>query len=549
MKKITALLLCIWLVSGLLAGCAQERQAHIPTGNGLTWDEEETAPAVSTQAEETTQQNIIMAYYPNLSMNPYACMDYTNRALFSLIYQSLFVTDREYEVRPILCQRYRVSEDMMTYTFYLVANACFSDGDRITAEDVAASLQAAMKDGYYAGRFSHVVSIATTADAGVQIQLDTAYEDLTRLLDIPIVKAEQINDNAPLGSGPYVFTQTGPAASLVRSSNWWCQTTLPIQAHTIPLMVAESPVDIRDQFEFSSVSLVCADPGSDSYADYRCDYELWDCENGIFVYLGCNTSSGIFANKTVRSALTYAIDRDYLTDTFYRDFAEGITLPASPSSPYYDETLAAMYAYNRNIFSQAVKKAAVVGQTVKLLINNEDTLRMRTAYAIADMLTECGLAVEVIEKNAADYYTALQYKEYDLYLGQTRLSPNMDLTEFFHEDGKISFGPMNDESIYALCRQALENSGNYYDLHQMIMNDGRLCPILIRSYAIYADRGMIDDLYPARDNIFYYDLGRTLADAAEEEPQAGTTNPPDTTGQSEPLNPPSETTVPDTTGE
>jgi hypothetical protein len=40
-----------------------------------------------------------------------------------------------------------------------------------------------------------------------------------------------------------------------------------------------------------------------------------------------------------------------------------------------------------------------------------------------------------------------------------------------------------------------------------------LCPILFRSYAIYVQRGLLDDLTPARDNIFYYDLGLTLESA------------------------------------
>ena len=115
----------------------------------------------------------------------------------------------------------------------------------------------------------------------------------------------------------------------------------------------------------------------------------------------------------------------------------------------------------------------------------------------------------------------------------------MDLTEFFYEDGKLSFGPMNEAAIYTQCLMALENSGNYTDLYKAILNDGRLCPVLFRNYAVYANRGMLEDLAPARDNLFYYDLGRTMEDALKQIMIPVETDPPETTA-------PEETTAPAT---
>jgi hypothetical protein len=64
-----------------------------------------------------------------------------------------------------------------------------------------------------------------------------------------------------------------------------------------------------------------------------------------------------------------------------------------------------------------------------------------------------------------------------------------------------------------MAREALANSGNYYNLHEMVMEDAQLIPILFRNYAVYATRGLVTDLSPARDNLFFYTLGKTLADA------------------------------------
>jgi peptide/nickel transport system substrate-binding protein len=154
---------------------------------------------------------------------------------------------------------------------------------------------------------------------------------------------------------------------------------------------------------------------------------------------------------------------------------------------------------------------------VTLLVNTDDSVRLRIARSIAQALSQCGLKVTTSELNGNDYREALKKGQFDLYLGQTRLSANMDLSAFFGADGTLNYGGMNDTAMYELCRDALDNSGNYYTLHQEILKDGMLCPILMRSYAIFAQRGQFSDLTPARDNVFFYHLGKTVDDA--EQPQ------------------------------
>jgi ABC-type transport system substrate-binding protein len=67
---------------------------------------------------------------------------------------------------------------------------------------------------------------------------------------------------------------------------------------------------------------------------------LWDCENGIFLYITCCKDSRVFGNETVRKALTHAIDRETLAEDYYRGFARPATLPASPLFPHYSNVLA-----------------------------------------------------------------------------------------------------------------------------------------------------------------------------------------------------------------
>ena len=507
MKRLLVLLLTLLL----LAGCGADPEVYVPTGNGLTTDEGDT-PVSPTQPQK--EKELTLVYYPNETFNPYTCSDFTNRALFSLMYQGLFTTDKNYNAQPMLCGRFTVSEDMKTYVFY-VADATFWDGTYVTAEDVLASLEAAKAGNYYAGRFAHVSSMSLTADGGVCITLDTACEDLPILLDIPIVKAADVALDRPTASGPYFPDTTAGRLRLRKNNKWWCQAALAVNAESIYLLEAESPVQICDSFKFSDVGLVCANPGSASYTDYRCDYELWDCENGVFLYLGCNTESKLFSNPEVRKALTHAIDRDLLVENHYRGFAYSASLPAAPMSPYYSKSLASRYSYDPEKFSQAAAQV-YLEDPVKLLVNKADTRRLQVAREIVKMLTAAGLQVELVTKTGDSYEYALATRQYDLYLGQTKLSPNMDLTPFFRKNGALRYGGMTDASLYAMCLEALANKGNYYNLHQKVMEDGRLCPILFQSYSIYAARGLMQGLEPARDAIFHYTLDVRMADIREE---------------------------------
>ena len=509
MRKI-ALLLALVL---LLTACASEK-AYVPTGDGLA---DVTRPAqMPTEPEVTApgglnsaQAGFTMAYFPEAGFNPYTCLNISNRMIFSLLYQSLFCVDSDYRVEPQLCGSFTVTEDLTTYVFALEA-ATFSDGTELTALDVEESLKMAKSSDYYAGRFTHIKSITALEDNQVRITTAIPMENLPLLLDIPIVKYGQTESDMPQGTGPYVLKKTGQGLELSRRDDWWTDAQVPLNAASVGLMASENPTQVRDAFEFGDVGVSTADPGSASYAAYRCDYELWDAESGIFLYLGCNIKSSVFSQAQIRVALSYAIDRQELLSGCYNGFGTVATLPASAKSPFYDLNLARQVSFDPDMLRQALTEAEMTGKTVKLLVNKGDSVRLQAARKVAGMLTDCGLTVELLEYNYTDYRAVLRDGTFDLYLGQTKLSPNMDLTAFFKEEGALSWGGMANTACLDMCREALENSGNYYNLHQMVLRNGQLIPLLFRSYAVYADRGVGNGMQPSRDNVFYYSMGKSL---------------------------------------
>lgn len=509
MKKFTAIFLIFAMLCLTFAGCGEkEEEPYVPTGSALEYEGDEY---LEDDEDDGSDQSFSLAYYPNRSLNPMVSTDFTNRTLFSLIYQGLFSVDRNYEAIPILCKSYQVSPNNKTYTFYL-EDATFSDGTRVTVEDVLATYAAAKESNYYGGRFTHILEIAASDDGGITFQLSTPYESLPLILDIPILKASEIEAERPLGTGPYVLVDRLGGTSLQRRGEWWCSADMEVTASIIPLVEATSATDIRDEFEFGDVGLVCADPCTYNYAEFRSDFELWDCDNGYFLFLAFNVSyseDGLFEDQQLRAAFTYAIDRAMISEDIYRGYARPTTIAADPNSPYYSESLAAKYEYDSMKFMGILEKYYIT-RPIKLLVNSDDRLRLQTAREIARMLTEQGLVTETVEKASTEFSKAITRGDYDLYLGRTKLSANMDLSCFFHGAGAMRRNGVADPDTYQLCVNALANHGNYYNLHQKVADDARIVPILFYGYSIYAERGLLSDLEPSRDNVFFYSLNKTM---------------------------------------
>ncbi|MBR6119365.1 MAG: ABC transporter substrate-binding protein [Oscillospiraceae bacterium] len=508
MKKITALLLVLAL---LLSGCFV-----------LPGQQETTAESTEAETHENNlnppnpvPKGFGLAYVPEYGFNPYSCTCITNRPVFSLVYESLFDLSSSFVPEPVLCERFAVSESGRDYLITICEGICFSDGSPLTARDVAASLEAARDSAYYGSRFSKVQAFTARDDKTLEITLYKAYENLPLLLDVPVVKADSVEDQRPLGTGPYAFSDAEGSLCLRRNHSWWQDNRAPVEYDTILLTAAKDPTAVRDSFEFGATSLVCADLNAPNAVGYRCDYELWDEPTTTMQYLGFNLTNGVFYQRGLRAAVTHIIDRDSLVASVYKGFAEPACLPCAPASPLYDRELAQGYSYDPEAFAQALAAASVTeGYVGSLLVCSADPARVELAHRIADALTEAGLRMEVESLDSESYRYRLNTGRYDLFIGEARLSGNFDLTEFFKPYGSLGFGGIRSPGMEQLCYDALENSGNCYDLYTGVMENGYFCPLLFRSYAVMANRGVVGSLQPAVDSVFHLPGGRSLADAS-----------------------------------
>ena len=208
------------------------------------------------------------------------------------------------------------------------------------------------------------------------------------------------------------------------------------------------------------------------------------------------------------------IDRESLIVSVYKGFGKAAYLPCSPDSPLYDQDLAMTYSYDEDAVSMVIHTAAVRSDDPGvLLVCSSDPSRVELARHIAEAMTEAGLNMEINAVDAETYRSRLEKGKYDAFLGETRLSANFDLTEFFRSGGSLCYGGIRSSEMEQLCRESLENSGSCYDFYRAVMENAYICPLLFKSYAVMANRGIIDTLQPAVDHVFHLPGGRSLADA------------------------------------
>lgn len=502
-KQVLALALALFLP---LSACGETEGPAPVTPTPTPSHSTVPAPTAMERTEFT------LPYYPDGGLHPITGVNRTNLALAPLVYQGLFELDQSFRPHGVLCGSHAVSEDGLTWTFTL-ADARFSDGSALTSADVAASLNLAMgEESPYAARFGNVKSVRAAGEGEVTVTLASPNANLPALLDVPIVR-ESGADTGPLGTGDYYLAEEGDGLVLLRKAG----SAAPMEH--IGLYAVQGADGLIHAFDTREISLVSADLTGTNALGFSGSYEVWDYPTSVLLYVGYNAQKGACRDAAVRQALSRSFDRSAVAKSLLSGHAAAANLPFPSGSELYDQSRAAGLDYAPQAVDELLTAAGwILGDGVRykgglklsltFIVNTDNTYKTAVAEFLVQNLTQAGVGVELKKLTWEEYGAALEAGDFDLYLGQVKLTGDLDLTSLVGSDGTLNYGgcadPETDELLAAfLAAGDTARPAAASDLCRRLGENAPITPICFKNWSALTHWGQLSGLKPTQQNVFY----------------------------------------------
>ncbi len=417
-----------------------------------------STPADGVPAEQGTSpaspapQQLVLPYVSKASLDPLSTTSRINQELGALLFDPLVELDDSLEPSLVLAES--IDVDGLTVTVRLKPGLTFHDGSPLTSQDVLDTLSRIQAGGTnYDARMDGVESIQAADEQTLVLTLLSENSLFASLLEIPILKAGD-DSSAPVGSGKFSYdAQNG---LLLRNDNW---AGGPVALSSIRLVQApelqEAPLSLGSG-ELSLMTLFGA----------KLSLEGVRYVSNNLIFLGVNPSCAALSTPELRRALSCALTRSTLIDD---NVASGGFVALSPISSkwyLYDSSAVsrgADAAYTESVLEQAgyLLTEQEVRETsggrplsLSLLYNNASSERVALAGSIAAQLSAFGYQVSLVEANPQEYASLVQAGTFDLYLGEIRLTPDMDVAPLVQSGGALNFArfssPTLDSALQAL---------------------------------------------------------------------------------------------------
>lgn len=190
--------------------------------------------AAPAQAEYVTNDALhlgIISVATN-RVNPLTPVEREFMSVTNLMYEGLMSIDDEYKPQYCLAERYSYTNSGKTWFFYLRDGVTFHDGTPLTAHDVVATVQEILRlakddSSTNKGRYStlqyFIKSIEASDNKTVVITTNRNNYGFLYAMTFPILKADEVQADNPVGTGPYYLDMYDFSSYLLLScyTGWW----------------------------------------------------------------------------------------------------------------------------------------------------------------------------------------------------------------------------------------------------------------------------------------------------------------------------------------
>lgn len=501
MKRHLALLLSIMMLCSTLSGCTN-------------WDDtavenpfRELSEYYRSENEDVTLMPVTaftLPYFSGETLDPLTCPDGVHLTLGALLYEGLYRLDTQFTPYNALAQSAAYDSAQHAYTIRLKPDARFSDGSTVTADDIVSSLLRAKDSARYGGRLSDVRSIESI-DGAVVITLMHGNRHFLSRLDIPILKAGTEADTVPVGSGLYCWAVDENGPYLARNDYNERSAALPLAR--IELTACRNVDAATYAFYTREVQLLTCD--LTATASGSIDGDPIDVDTPILLYLGFHFHRAPLADAAVRQALNLAIDRREIVSAYLLGHGKAAQFPVSPAYPLYPAELEK--DTSSDAFAAAMSSIGLnTGEDVyplTLLVNEESRFKTAIAQEIANRCSACDLQITVQALPWEAYCAALAAGDFDLYLGECKLTADWDLSAFLAQGGAMNFGGWEDPDTEALLAAWLESSGEQEEtamtaLCKAWQQQLPILPLCFKASSVLVSEGVVENLIPTADPFY-----------------------------------------------
>lgn len=341
-------------------------------------------------------------------LNPILSTDSVSSAVEGVIFSGLVKVNEKLELVPDLAERWTVSPDGKTWTFYLRRDARWHDGAPLTAADAKFTFDSildpkvnSVRRGDYIIdgqpiRFSVVDKYTFRA---VLPKPFAPFLSRMGMALIPrhLLAGKDLNtapfNRQPIGSGPFRLTEWRSGQRLVVERNKDYYGGAPLLSKIIYQIIPDenSRLVAFEADELDSVGVPAKEYSRlKNYPGAR----LYEYDSLNYTYLGLNLANPKFADRRVRQALAYATDRKQLISLIFRGLASPAYAPSAPVSWAYSDQVA-KYLYDPEKAKKLLKEAGVKDLEFTILINQGNKEREKAAVILQQQYKKIGVKVKI----------------------------------------------------------------------------------------------------------------------------------------------------------
>jgi peptide/nickel transport system substrate-binding protein len=478
---------------------------------------------------------------------PILANDSISIRLIELIYGSLVFYDADGQIQGDLAEHWHVSKDLKTVTFYLRDNVYWhplpgeTKGALFTADDVVKTFKIMMNPNTVTSlqsRYDFIASVKKLDAHTVQFKLRKPLLNELGRFSFKILPAYLLRNVSylrgdedlliykhPIGTGPYRFvSQKGPSSEIVLKAYDDYHLGRPYIDTIIMRPFADQNI-ITQTLLYGGIDMEVRVPPrdiSEIQGDSR--FELNPYSTLSFSFFGYNLRNPVLAIKEVRQAISYAINRREMLDSFFEGKGQLISGPFAPGSWAYNLDVKPI-EYSEQRANSLLDRAGFTERTDKGIrkrgsyelrfemvvpISKENETTKRVILAFQNYLAKVGIQVDIkwLEWKAWTEAVFVDH-DFDIIYADWIFDDSFDISSLFHSreigPGKNNFGAYRNPEVDALLDEAnstldMEKKRTIYrHLHALLAEDVPYTYLwTLTNYAAYNRKVRRVEIHPTR---------------------------------------------------